>query len=1059
MKQFKLWNNMAGWLVFVISAALYIYTAEPTASLWDCGEYIATALKLQVGHPPGAPFFQLTGRVFGFWAETSNGEAARMINYMSALSSAFTILFLFWSISLLLRKIIKPKNGHHSSIILISSFIGSISYAFTDSFWFSAVEGEVYAMSSLFTAAVFWAILKWDEASDNDKYADRWLLLITYLVGLSIGVHLLNLLAIPAITMVYYARKEKKQTTLRFILYLLASFFIVSLILFGIIPYTVKFFAATEILFINQLGLPFNTGTLIALVVLIASLASAILFSIKGKKQYLYILQGSVGFLGLMLITSTTSLLSGILLVAFFGGVIYAIYKYQVKHREINMISLGLTFLMIGYSSFMILVIRSNAGTPINEGEPANAPALLSYLNRDQYGDWPLLKGPYYDAEMIRIDQKPPSYRKNREKGVYEQFNSVFGRTPVYDEKRMTLFPRMYSQEAKNVNDYKAWTGKDPKSNTPPTFKDNLVFFFNYQLDQMYFRYFMWNFSGKQDDIQGTSVRDNGNWITGLGFLDKGRVGDLSTAPKVLDNKGRNTYYLTPLILGLIGLVYHFRKHRNGAWQVLLLFLMTGLAIAIYLNQASPQPRERDYAYAASFYAFAIWIGVGTLAILNTLSRYLKPFAGVLLGTAVTLAVPTILLSQNFDDHNRNDRYDAVKMAKSYLDACPKNAILFTSGDNDTFPLWYVQEIEGYRTDVRVCNLSLFNSDWYIRQMAKKQYQSEPLPIELPLAMYNDGRLDMVYLMDSGDSTSVIDLHALFDHLSRSPESFKTATEQGNLDVFPGNTFWIRTDPETNYPKEILPSDTSKVSPTGVIFRIEGGGIGKNDLALLDILAHNNWERPVCFTNNNGSPISMALSPYLRNDGLVYTLSPIPGKSLVEGNQINTKRLTELIKGDNIPDLSNPHVYYNEDYRRNASSLRIIHSQLAFELAAEGKNKEAGEIIQLAMKRYPRTTIPSDLSLLYLIESGMAAKQFDLVNPLLTDVAKDYADKAEWYADQPLTVFKKYEFNFRQSVAVLHHLSDLAYNYDQIEIGEKIKTESDAIYSDYLSKIGATKTK
>lgn len=1059
MKQFKLWNNLAGWLVFIISASLYIYTAEPTASLWDCGEYIATALKLQVGHPPGAPFFQLTGRIFGFLADPSNGEAARMINYMSALSSAFTILFLFWSISLLLRKLIEPKNNTQSIIILLASFIGSMSYSFTDSFWFSAVEGEVYAMSSLFTAAVFWAILKWDEACDADIFADRWLILITYLVGLSIGVHLLNLLAIPAITMVYYARKEKRQSTLKFILYLIASFVIVSLILFGIIPFTVKFFAATEILFINQLGLPFNTGSLIALIVLISLLSSAILYSISEKKQYLYMLIGCVSFLGLMLLTSATSLLSAIIILSFFSGLIFVINKYQKKRREINMISLGLTFLMIGYSSFMILVIRANAGTPINEGEPSNAPALLSYLNRDQYGDWPLLKGPYYDAEMIKLDQKPPLYRKNKAKGLYEKFNSVFGRSPVYEENRMTIFPRMYSQEDKHINDYKAWTGKSPKDHTSPTFKDNLTYFFSYQIDHMYFRYFMWNFSGRQDDIQGTSNRANGNWITGISFLDKTRVGDLSTAPKTLDNKARNSYYLLPLLFGLIGLIYHFRKHKNGAWQVFLLFFMTGLAIAIYLNQTSPQPRERDYAYAASFYAFAIWIGVGTLAILKTLSDYLKPLLGLTIGGLFTLSVPLLLFSQNYDDHDRSGRYDAVNQAKSYLDACPKNAILFTAGDNDTFPLWYVQEVEGYRTDVRVCNLSLFNSDWYIRQMTKKQYQSEPLPVKLPLAMYNDGNLDMIYLMDSGDSTSVIDLQALYAHLSKSPESFKTSTEQGLLDVFPGNTFWLRTDPKQNYPKEILPSDTSIVSPNGVIFRIEGGGIGKSDLALLDILAHNNWERPICFTNNNASPVSIALSPYLRNDGLIYTLSPLPGKSLVEGNQINTKRLTELIKGEHIPNMSNPSLYYNEDYRRNASSLRIIHSQLAFELAAEGKNKEAGEIIQLALERYPRSTIPSDLSLLYLIESGMAAKQFDLINPLLTDVANDYADKAEWYANQPEKVLKKQESNFRQAIAVLHHLSDLAYNYDQIEIGGKIKTMSEDIYSDYLKKIGAAKSK
>ncbi len=702
MKIYKKLNNIIGWIIFAIATVVYIITSEPTASFWDCGEYIATAYKLQVGHPPGAPLFQLLGRFFSLFAFGDSSLVARMINTMSALSSSFTILFLFWSITMLAKKIVLASGEITKAkmyAIFGSGIVGALAFTFSDSFWFSAVEGEVYAMSSFFTAIVFWAILKWEETADED-HSYRWLILIAYLIGLSIGVHLLNLLAIPAITFVYYFKKYKPTKKGIFIT-LIISFIILTVIMYIIIPWIVQLAGLFERFFVNAIGLPFNTGTIIYFILLISGIIWGLIYTKKHKKVIL------------------------------------------------NTIILGFIFILIGYSSFFLLIIRSNANTPIDENNPEDAISLLAYLNREQYGDWPLLHGQYYNAPLVDRKDGNPVYIKDKEKGKYVISDDRKNTIPVYDSRYETIFPRMWSStETIYVDDYKRWAGikRDPDNKHIPTFGENLRFFFKYQLGHMYLRYFMWNFAGRQNDIQGRGGLLKGNWISGINFIDEWRLGPQNNLPESMENKGRNKFYFLPLILGLIGLFYQFNKNYKDGIVVSLLFIMTGIAIVIYLNQYSPQPRERDYAYAATFYAFAIWIGLGVLSIFDFFAKKFKlkisAFATILV---CLILVPGIMAKDGWDDHDRSGRYTALQVAKNYLNSCAQNAILFTNGDNDTFPLWYMQEVENYRTDIKLINTSLFAKDWYIDQQKRKTYKADPIPSQLTHKQYREGSLDVAY--------------------------------------------------------------------------------------------------------------------------------------------------------------------------------------------------------------------------------------------------------------------------------------------------------------------------
>jgi len=701
-------NNLLGWLTFSIAFFVYYLTIEPTVSFWDCGEYISTAYKLEVGHPPGAPLFQLIGRFFSLFAsDVSN--VAFMINIMSAVCSAFAILFLFWTITALAKKItldsINQKNLSLAQKIGVfgSGFVGALSYTFSDSFWFSATEGEVYAMSSTFTAITFWAILKWESEAD-DKYSARWIILIAYLIGLSIGVHLLNLLAIPALVFIYYFKKYKPTR------WGIIKVFLLAVIITGgiqgvIIPQVVNFAKGFELFFVNTIGLPFNSGTIIYFVLIIF-------------------------------------------------GIIFGLKYAKVKSKpNLGIILVSFATILIGYSTFFILVIRSNANTPIDENNPEDAVSLLSYLNREQYGDWPILSGQYYNANVVDLKDGTPVYKKDEEAGKYVVTNNRKNSIPVYDSKFSGFFTRMWSStQSVHAKAYQEWSGHK-NTKRPPSFSENLSYFFKYQLGHMYFRYFMWNFSGRQNDIQGHGEINKGNWISGIAFIDETirGLGPQDNIPETMaNNKGRNIYFMLPFLLGIIGLAYQLKKKKNDALVVFLLFLFTGIAIVVYLNQYPFQPRERDYAYVGSFYAYSIWIGLGVLGLIDFLSKKINTFNSSIIATlSCLLLVPTLMAKENWDDHDRSGRYTARDVATNYLNSCAPNAIIFTNGDNDTFPLWYAQEVEGIRTDIRVVNLSLFNTDWYIDQMKRAAYDAAPIPSSMSWEKYKQGTRDYIIIKDN----------------------------------------------------------------------------------------------------------------------------------------------------------------------------------------------------------------------------------------------------------------------------------------------------------------------
>ncbi len=735
MNSYRSVNNIAGWIIFAVAAITYISTIEPTASFWDCGEFITTSYKLEVGHPPGAPFFMILGRFFSLFAFGNPAHVAMMINILSALASAFTILFLFWTITHIAKRIIGgAEELSKSQLITVigSGVVGALVYTFSDSFWFSAVEGEVYATSSFFTAVVFWAILKWEAESDQ-KYANRWLVLIAYLMGLSVGVHLLNLLAIPAIVFVYYFKKYDVST--KGILWASAiAVFTLAFIMYGIIQGVVIFGSVWERVFTNSFGFPYFTGFIIYLL-----------------------------FLG--------------------GGLVFGIYYTLKKNMPIlNTVFAGILVILIGYSSFALIPIRSMADTPMNQNRPDDAYALLSYLNREQYGDRPLMTGQYFNAPITEYADGAAEYMQKDGKYVIVDHKVV----RKFDKKYTTFFPRMYSDQENpdHIGGYLAWTGTSendfyyPKKDEsgqiltdrygnivydkgpffadgesqpkrPPTFGENLRYFFSYQLNYMYIRYFMWNFVGKQNDIQGNGGVRDGNWISGIKFIDELRLGDQDKLPASLkENKARNKYYFIPLLLGILGMLFMIsgdRKSVNWFWIVMLFFFFTGVAIVLYLNQPPFQPRERDYAYAGSFYVFAIYIGFGVAALSKLFERFMPKVPGSVLALALSMSAPVLMATQNWDDHDRSNRYTASDYAKNYLDSCAKNAIIFTNGDNDTFPLWYAQEVEGYRTDVRVINLSYFNTEWYINQMRKRAYESAPIKFTMTPDKYDRGKRDIIY--------------------------------------------------------------------------------------------------------------------------------------------------------------------------------------------------------------------------------------------------------------------------------------------------------------------------
>ena len=992
MTNYKQINRITGLVVFAIAAIVYLLTIEPTASFWDCGEFITSAFKLEVGHPPGAPIFMLVGNLFTQFASNLS-QVAKMVNIMSALLSAFTILFLFWTITHLTKKLVLKNDEQtitfaQTLIVIGSGLVGALTYTFSDTFWYSAVEGEVYAFSSMLTALVFWLILKWEENADK-PHSEKWLVLIAYIMGLSIGVHLLNLLCIPAIALVYYFRKSKETSWKGVLNAILISFGLILILMYGIIPGFTKVGGWFELFFVNTLGLSYNSGVLVYFIILTASIAWTLYETFKENinfKRAKLAFITSLALSGILFIGSSIWLWVLIIVVAAY----FIFRKENTNIKLINLASSCLLVILIGFSAYLLIPIRSSANPPLDLNSPEDVFSLGSYLNREQYGDTPLIYGQTYASQIERDGNGTAIYKTKKQyeravKTSADQKDKYIVKDAVdsYKFNNTMLFPRMHSGEDIHFRGYKDWAGVTDK-NKQPTLAQNIKFLFNYQLNYMYWRYFFWNFSGRQNDIQGDGGMTKGNWITGIPFIDNKVLGlgpQDEIAPDVSDNKGRNVYFMLPFILGIIGLVYQLNLKKKGRRNFLIvftLFFMTGIAIVLYLNQKPFEPRERDYAYAGSFYAFAIWIGIGVAGVGKFLRKYIKNTkVSAIAATLLCMVVPVLMGTQNWDDHDRSNRTLARDMGMNYLSCVEPNGIIFTNGDNDTYPLWYAQEVEGYRTDVRVSNLQFLNTQWYIDQMKRSAYESSPLPIEWSRAQYWAESAAPVYIITKQQIESALkksnipsisysqyyDAASFKDTISlkETLEKLKTNTSYAanpfieNVAIIPGSTL-------------VAPIDTSKVDwkslnskPTDkFVYNLNNKqAIFLQELMLLEMLKtvnNDNWERPIYFATTVDRSLYVNLMDQLSLVGLTYRV--VPGEPLEEG--INTE-----IAFDNMVNKfrwggldTNPDIYVDETGRRMVSTVRLFFTQLIDKLIEEGKNDKALLALDKCTGSLPGSIVP-----------------------------------------------------------------------------------------------------
>ena len=917
-ENFKKWNIILGWIVFAIALITYSLTLEPTVSAWDCGEYISTSVKLEVGHPPGAPLFQMLGAFFAMFTSNVN-EIAKMVNFMSALASAFTILCMFWTLTNLTKKL-ALKRGSISEgkyiAILGSSIVGSLAYTFSDSFWFSAVEGEVYAMSSFLMALLFWLGLKW-ESEIHTPRGHKWLILISFVVGLSFGVHILSLLVIPAIVLLYFFKTYKNINAKTTAVATVVSVVVLMFVFKFLFPFTLKFFSVSELFFINSIGMPYNSGSIIAAIILIALFYVGLNFTRKKNKVLM------------------------------------------------NTLILSVLFIMIGFSSWMMLPIRANANTTINENDPSSARELLAYYEREQYGDANVFYDTYYSNSYKRQQDEKRPYKDDKPKyekrnGKYEIVNTYKNVVPNWSDKHKGVIPRMVNPASEKM--YKSIAGIPQNSTRRPTFKENIQFMMSFQFGYMYGRYFMWNFVGRQNDIQGNLDIFNGNWISGISAIDEARLGSQKKLPsQVLENKGRNTYYFLPLILGIIGLLYQVKWDKENFFTLLLFFAFTGFAIIFYTNPKPFEPRERDYAVVGSFYIFAIWIGFGVLA----LYEYLKNFANqkivaIAVSIVSLLAVPTLMASQNWDDHDRSNRYTTHLNAQAYLESCDENAIMFTIGDNDTFPLWYMQEVEGIRTDIKLVNTSLFATDWYIDQMKRATYDAAPIPSQLQHDQYKYGTLDVAYSLEHPRfKDSVMTIKNLLRWIASDSDVTYVETENNSKEKFyPTNRIRIPVNKQKVLENGIVAQkDADKIVPF-IDITIDDKALLKNRILMLDILANNNWERPIYFTGGaNADEEYIWLKDYLQLDGLAYKLvpikTPIEGKSMFDMGRIDTDKMYANIQKWDWRNINDGEIYLDEQTKRNSISMRNNLFRLSEAFSNKGDLLKALEILDLSLEKMP----------------------------------------------------------------------------------------------------------
>jgi len=1119
MKQFRLVDNVLGWLTFLIAAFVYCSTIEPTASFWDCPEFITTGYRLEVGHPPGAPFFMLTANLFSQFTSDPT-QVARMVNIMSALLSATCILFLFWSITHLTRRLLTNKWEELNTAKLIAieaaGMVGALIYTFSDTFWFSAVEGEVYAYSSAFTAVVFWLILKWEDHAD-EPHADRWLVLIMYMMGLSIGVHLLNLLCLPAIVLVYYYRRFPNADLKGSCLALLVSFALVAVVLYGVVPGIITVGGWFELLFVNTLGMSFNTGLYVYIILLAATVIWAIWetqhATEKNKRRQNIAFLLSVGLLGIPFYGYgwTAVIIGVVVLAALWFALQYRIEKKAfITPRFKNTALLCMLMLMIGYSTYAVIVIRSDANPPMDQNSPEDIFTLGDYLGRDQYGQRPLFYGQAYtsqvalenDGRICRPVMKTgkPVYQRKEKASADEKDSYFVVRTKdEYKYAQNMLFPRMY--DAGHTRDYESWMGTIDGTEVPydrcgepitvkvPSQFENLRFFLSYQCNWMYWRYFMWNFAGRQNDIQGHGELEHGNWLTGFAFIDNARLGDQSKLPDDLKlNKGHNVFYCLPLLLGLIGLFWQsLKKGQKGIqqfWVVFFLFFMTGLAIVVYLNQTPVQPRERDYAYAGSFYAFAIWCGMGVAAIYDLLEKKLKtnmqPVAACIIGLA-GLLVPIQMASQTWDDHDRSGRYTCRDFGQNYLMSLQKEVtlengkkknsypIIFTNGDNDTFPLWYNQDTEGVRTDARVCNLSYLQTDWYIDQMVRPAYESPSLPITWKRLEYCAGTNEYVQV-DPSIKQELIKFY------EEEPEQAKAQFGEEPFELTNILNYWVRS---TNPDFHVIPTDTVFVTidkdavrksgmllqgdsiPDRMVISLKGkGALYKGDLMMLEMIAHANWTRPIYVALTVGAENYMNLGDNFVQEGLVNRITPfttnIDGKPVPGMKNFDTEKVYDNVMNHfKFGGLSTKGIYLDETVMRMCYTHRRLLSQLALNLVNENKDDKAAKVLALAEKELPTYNVPSeyqsgslDLARAYAM-IGKDAKAMEIIKELF----KRSSQYLSWYCSLESGRFNSSQRECLYHMYLLQQELQLAETINEAE-GDKMGKELKHLMAVYQSKGG-----
>ena len=1137
MKQYKLVDNIFGWVAFIIAAFTYCSTIEPTASFWDCPEFITTAYKQEIGHPPGAPFFMLLGNFFTHFASDAT-QVAKMVNTMSALLSAVCIMFLFWTITHLARKLIisdwKEMTTAKMIAIEASGMVGALIYTWSDTFWFSAVEGEVYAFSSAFTAVVFWLILKWEDHAD-EPHSDRWLVLIAYMTGLSIGVHLLNLLCIPAIVLVYYYKKVPEANLKGSLIALIVSFLVVFAVLYGVVPGIITVGGWFELFFVNVLGCPFNTGEIVYIICLVASVIWGIYETFNAsdknvKRQNIAFILG-FGMLGIPFYGyGWSAVICGIIMMAILWFVLNYKRKQEVvtgtdettgivkkKTQLLPLISarikntalLCMLMLMIGYSSYALIVIRSSANPPMDQNSPEDIFTLGSYLSRDQYGDRPLAYGQAYtsqvalevDGNMCKpvMEEGAPVYQR-KEKASKDEKDSYFvvSHKNKYKYAQNMLFPRMYSSA--HAQAYEDWMGGVDGTEVPydrcgenimvkvPSQIDNLRFFLSYQCNFMYWRYFMWNFAGRQNDIQGNGEPEHGNWITGFSFIDDAMYGDQSKLPDDLkENKGHNVFYCMPLILGLIGLfwqAWYTRKRKvvkNGKeeevifpigiqqfWVVFFLFFMTGLAIVIYLNQTPMQPRERDYAYAGSFYAYAIWCGLGVLAILDLLKKKLK-----VSGTAVAaivgvlaLLVPIQMVSQTWDDHDRSNRYTCRDFGQNYLMSLQEkgNPIIFTNGDNDTFPLWYNQEVEGVGTNDRVCNLSYLQTDWYIDQMKRPAYDSPSVPISWPRLDFCSGTNEYVSVEPEAKQQ-------ILDFYKENPEAAKKQFGDEPFELKNVLKYWVRSK---NPDMHVIPTDTlyltidkeavkksgmmmaSDTIPDKMVISLKGkNALYKGDLMMLEMLAQCNWTRPLYVALTVGEDNYMNLGDNFVQEGLANRITPFTTNKPGAKNFDTEKAYHNIMTRFKFGNLKQKGLYIDETTMRMCYTHRRLLAQTALQLIAENKKKKALNILNKAYVEIPAYNVTVnymsgglDMARGYAMAGNMAkAKEY------VSATWKNASQYLSYYLSLDANRFSQAQSDCIRQIMIMQSICEVASMVD-LKTAKKYEEQLNHLYTLYRGRGG-----